>query len=128
MKRYIKLQGERIVEVRPIEEINLFTDETLLEEFKNNFLELETPDVNDIDLMVKYIYRNGSFVETNAFIEREERLSELLDIQTWFDKNDWIPNKILVGEWETTDPRWTTYLQQRALKRARRDELLALLG
>ena len=128
MKRYIKLQGERIVEVRPIEEVNLFTDETLLEEFKNNYLELETPDVNDIDLMVKYIYRNGSFVETNAFIEREERVTELSEIQTWFDKNDWIPNKIIVGEWETTDPRWTTYLEERAVKRTRRDELLALLG
>jgi len=46
----------------------------------------------------------------------------------WFVENDWIPNKILVGEWETTDPRWTTYLEERAVKRARRDEILALLG
>ena len=128
MKRYIKLQGERIVDVRPIEEISLFKDETLLEEFKNNFLELETPDVNNIELMVKYIYKNGEFIETTVFIERQQRAQELLEIEQWFVENDWIPNKILVGEWETTDPRWTTYLEERAVKRARRDEILALLG
>lgn len=128
MKRYIKLQGERIVDVRPIEEINLFKDETLLEEFKNNFLELETPDVNNIELMLKYIYKNGEFIETTVFIERQQRAQELLEIEEWFVENDWIPNKILVGEWETTDPRWTTYLEERAVKRTRRDELLALLG
>jgi hypothetical protein len=37
--------------------------------------------------------------------------------------NDWKVNKIIVGEWETTDPRWLDYLKQRQIKRARLDEI-----
>jgi hypothetical protein len=128
MKRYIKLQGERIIDVRPLEEINLFKKEELIEQFKKEFVELETPDVTDLELLAKYIYKNKKFVATDIFLKEEETKNELSEIEYWFAKNDWIPNKIIVGEWETTDPRWTTYLEERAAKRVRRDELLALLG
>ena len=49
---------------------------------------------------------------------------ELWEIQKWFSDNDWIVNKIIVGEWTTDDERWINYLAERKAKRARQDELL----
>mgnify|MGYP007062107537 CR=1 FL=1 len=54
--------------------------------------------------------------------------NELVNIKHWFNQNDWRINKIALGEWETTDSRWTTYLSERKTKRTRQDELKALLG
>ena len=48
---------------------------------------------------------------------------ELWEIQKWFSDNDWIVNKIVVGEWSTDDERWLNYLAERKAKRARQDEL-----
>lgn len=48
---------------------------------------------------------------------------ELLEIQKWFSDNDWIVNKIVVGEWTTDDERWINYLAERQVKRKRQDEL-----
>ena len=48
---------------------------------------------------------------------------ELWEIQKWFSDNDWIVNKIVVGEWTTDDERWLNYLAERKVKRARQDEL-----
>lgn len=53
---------------------------------------------------------------------------ELIYIRTWFSQNDWKINKIVIGEWETTDDRWTSYLAERAIKRARQDELLKIIN
>ena len=53
---------------------------------------------------------------------------ELWDIQKWFSDNDWIVNKIVVGEWTTDDERWVNYLAERKLKRARQDELLLIIN
>lgn len=52
---------------------------------------------------------------------------ELLEIQNWFLSTDYIPNKIITGEWLTTDPRWLSYMSERTIKRARQDELNLLL-
>ena len=53
---------------------------------------------------------------------------ELWEIQKWFSDNDWIVNKIVVGEWTTDDERWLNYLAERKLKRARQDELLLIIN
>ena len=53
---------------------------------------------------------------------------ELLQIQSWFKKNDWKVNKIVIGEWSQDDPRWQEYLKERAIKRARQDELLLMIN
>ena len=53
---------------------------------------------------------------------------ELWDIQKWFSDNDWIVNKIVVGEWTTDDERWLNYLAERKEKRARQDELLLIIN
>lgn len=53
---------------------------------------------------------------------------ELWQIQKWFSDNDWIVNKIVVGEWTTDDERWINYLAERKVKRARQDELLLIIN
>ena len=53
---------------------------------------------------------------------------ELWEIQKWFSDNDWIVNKIVVGEWTTDDERWINYLAERKVKRARQDELLLIVN
>lgn len=52
---------------------------------------------------------------------------ELCEIRKWFSDNDWIVNKIVVGEWSTNDERWLNYLAERQVKRARQDELNQIL-
>ena len=52
---------------------------------------------------------------------------ELGEIQKWFAETDYIPNKVVVGEWEETDERWISYKQERAKKRARQDEIMKQL-
>lgn len=53
---------------------------------------------------------------------------ELWEIQKWFSDNDWIVNKIVVGEWTTDDERWLNYLAERQVKRKRQDELLLIIN
>ena len=59
---------------------------------------------------------------------RAKMIHERGVIKAWFKDNDWKVNKVTVGEWETTDPRWIEYKEQRAIKRARLDEIMATLG
>jgi len=125
MEKYIKLNGERIVEVRPLLEE---PTEELLARFEQEFIRLDVPDVGDMELLTGYIYKNNKFTKTSVFQEQFELGVELDEIRNWFSENDWVPNKIIVGEWETTDQRWLDYLEERAAKRARQDELIALLG
>lgn len=60
--------------------------------------------------------------ETTTALEKE-----LKQINIWFQENDYIPNKIITGEWETTDKRWTDYLKERQTKRIRRDQIKELI-
>lgn len=124
MKKLIKIQNERIMEIRPLEELELFKDDKLLEQFKKDFIEVEVPEgYNDVEIMTKFLYKDNKFVETTQFIDLENAQIELDEIQFWLSKNDWIPNKIITGEWETTDERWLQYLKERKIKRDRQDEL-----
>lgn len=138
MEKYIKLDGERIVEVRPLlkatepidptlppNEIEYQVNPELLERFEKEFTRANVPDgVPDIELLTGYLYKNNKFVKTTIFKEQVKLRIELDEIRNWLAQNDWIPNKIIVGEWETTDPRWLDYLKERAIKRARQDEII----
>ena len=53
---------------------------------------------------------------------------ELWEIQKWFSDNDWVVNKIVVGEWAIDDERWLNYLDERKEKRKRQDELLLIIN
>lgn len=54
---------------------------------------------------------------------RQTKIKRIKEIETWLKTNDWKFNKVFLGEWEQTDPRWLSYLEERAKFRAERDEL-----
>lgn len=72
---------------------------------------------------------NGVLVvrQKEAVPSRELYEQELAEIQLWFALTDYIPNKIIVEEWQLDDPRFIAYKQERLIKRARQDELIELL-
>ncbi len=49
--------------------------------------------------------------------------AEQLEIMRWFSEHDYYVNKIVTGEWQSDDTRWTSYLSERNSKRARLDEI-----
>lgn len=59
--------------------------------------------------------------------EKHAKIKDLVaqkeEILAWFSDNDWKVNKVFIGEWLETDERWVSYLEERALKRARYDEI-----
>ena len=61
-------------------------------------------------------------------LQRAKAIHEQARIKAWLKQNDWKVNKVFIGEWEATDPRWVEYKEQRAAKRARLDEIKKLLG
>lgn len=78
-----------------------------------------------------YAVEDGKFVIKQRAITDEEkardaeiaRQKRLAEIDKWFKDNDWILNKVFLGEWETTDPRWIEYLEKRAEIRAEHERL-----
>ena len=114
MKKFIKVNGKQIIEVRP-------------EQFPDS-IEVEIPDeMHDLDVLRKHHYENGQLVETNVIINKANLSEEYFIIRQWLTQNDWKINKVFLGEWEATDPRWIEYKKQRAAKRARLDEITKLL-
>lgn len=119
MKKLIRVDNNRIVEIRPIEELD----------FLKGFIEVEVPkEKDDVEIMMNFIYKDNKFVETTKFVDLEKAKIELDEIKVWLSKNDWIPNKIITKEWKETDQRWTDYLKHRSEKRKRQDELNALIN
>lgn len=53
---------------------------------------------------------------------------ELIRIKRWFTENDYKVNKVIVGEWTSTDERYVAYINERAVKRARQDALTAIVN
>lgn len=53
---------------------------------------------------------------------------KLVTIKQWFQENDWKVNKIVTGEWQETDERWTSYLEERTIKRAEQDKLVTIMN
>lgn len=48
---------------------------------------------------------------------------EMAEIKQWLNENDYIINKHILGEYTDDDERWVNYLEQRAEKLARYNEL-----
>lgn len=53
---------------------------------------------------------------------------EKREILNWFNRNDYIINKVFLGEWETNDVRYLNYLKERKIKRDRLDELDVIIN
>jgi len=115
MKKFIKIDGKKILEIRP--------------EMFEGAIEIEIPDtMKDLDVLRKHHYQNGQLVKTDEIINKANLQEEYFDILAWLSQNDWKVNKVVLGEWEPTDPRWTEYKEQRAVKRARLDKIREALG
>ena len=111
---------------------------------ENNFIETFTltPTEQTIDVEVSdekfdemiqtgyhfYKYENNEFILEQDKLDLELLKEESLELYNWFHINDWKVNKITLGEWEVTDPRFIEYKEQRAIKRARLDEIKNIIG
>lgn len=127
MEKYIKVNNDKIVEIREVYETEL--SEEIKQLFEKEYKKIDIPDsLSDIQVMSQYLYKNNKLVKTDIFLKQQELNSEMLEIYSWLTQNDWVPNKIITNEWSANDKRWTNYLQERASKRTRLDEIKKQLG
>ena len=124
----VKMQGGYIVHLNsemPIDE------ETQTPKPKDGIVYVESiPEVNEgyelyFDGTSFYQMQNPYYAKAK---ERYALEQELKYIQQWLFDNDWKVNKIVIGEWSTTDSRWIAYLTERDNKRRRQDEINAILS
>jgi hypothetical protein len=107
-------------------------------EERNTTITLEV-DKDGKQIEVKHLKTIEEFAKENGFevvtkkpetlIQKEikvELQNELLQIKKWFLDNDYKVNKVIIGEWQDTDPRWIEYKKERDIKRARQDKINAL--
>lgn len=142
MIKYIKVNGKKIVEIRPLlpanipvdpsvppNEMEYMVDKELEAKFDKEFLRVDIPDgLKDMEVMQGYYYQNGKLVKTTEILDRKKIADEYNSIHMWLEENDWKVNKIALGEWETTDQRSVDYLKERKAKRLRLDEIRKSLG
>jgi hypothetical protein len=104
-------------------------------EERNTTITLEV-DKDGKQIKVKHLKTIEEFAKENGFkvvtkkpetlIQKETKVelqNELLQIKKWFLDNDYKVNKVIIGEWQDTDPRWIKYKKERSIKRARQDEI-----
>lgn len=91
------------------------------------FKKMYLPTEEDANSLTEVYYHNGYEVSEEEHI-RFTLLHELKEIREWFASTDYIPNKVIVGEWSTDDPRFIAYCEKRKQVRARQDEVKELLG
>lgn len=84
------------------------------------------PEVNHEDVLC-YNPNTATFYTENYEVNKKQN-EEARAIATaiekknnalkWLADNDWKINKVFIGEWADTDPRWLEYLEQRNKARA----------
>lgn len=125
MKYLVK--GNRVLSTENWEERN-----TVIKKQINEKGELE--EIKQTRTVEEFAKQHGwTIVEKKpeALTLKEQKLSlenEKEEILSWFRGNDWKFNKVFIGEWAETDPRWLEYKEQRAVKRARLDKIKEALG
>lgn len=98
--------------------------------FKNDngyFTKLYLASEDDALSLEEVYYRNGMEI-TEEQHNRFALLHELKEIHEWFTSTDYIPNKVIVGEWTPEDPRFVEYCEKRKAMRTRQDEIKSALG
>ena len=91
------------------------------------FSNIRLTSEDDVNVLNEVFFSNGVEI-TEEMSHRFELLHELKEIRDWFTSTDYIPNKVIVGEWASDDPRFITYCEERKKIRARQDEIKKLLG
>ena len=91
-------------------------------------LEVSEEELKKIKVGYTKIVDNKLIFNDDIYLNKVNIKKELAEIQKWFFDNDWKINKIVIGEWTKDDERWTTYLEERQIKRNRQDELNQILN
>lgn len=108
---------------------NIITGYTIIP-FDNNkpYIDLTEEEINNIRVGYTRLINNKLVYNEDIYQLISQTKKELAEIQKWFIDNDWKINKIVIGEWTKDDERWTTYLEERQIKRNRQDELNQILN
>lgn len=108
---------------------NIITGYTIIP-FDNNkpYIDLTEEEINNIRCGYTRLINNKLVYNEDIYQLISQTKKELSEIQKWFIDNDWKINKIVIGEWTKDDERWTTYLEERQIKRNRQDELNQILN
>ena len=115
MKYYAQIKNNRIID---------FTTGPVLDSVKKYLIEIDTEEpINIGDTYIDGVITHNNNYPTFSKDKINYR-KELNSILKWFADNDWKINKIVIGEWQQNDQRWQEYLTERAIKRARYDELI----
>jgi hypothetical protein len=116
-------EDNRILWIDEVDKLNMVDPEII-----SPSVELESIDHINVwwDKIIggEFVHETFEGIDTT----QDDLKAELTGIQQWFVDNDWKPNKIITDEWTTDDPRWIQYLSEREIKRARQDEINALMG
>lgn len=123
MKAYINKENKSLVvysNFTPSDTTNL------IELTETQYQELQEKKKNNF--IPHYSIENDNVVITYTEDTEKKLRKELKEIKQWFIDNDWKVNKAFIGEWTTKDDRWISYLEERTLKRARQDEINAILN
>lgn len=91
------------------------------------FDKIELKSESEASALVEVYYHNGRELTEDQYT-RVVLLHELKEIREWFTSTDYIPNKVIVGEWTPEDPRFVEYRKKRKTMRARQDEIKNALG
>jgi hypothetical protein len=76
--RYIKVAGERILEIYSTEPKNI-----------SEYIEIDVDDsIQDIEVLMFYIYEDGQIYKTDKYVQRKKHRVELKEIQIWLSNND----------------------------------------
>jgi len=73
----------------------------------------------------KLLYINGEIIEEVNHVDLN---IELFELKNWLSENDYVINKFILGEYLPTDQKWINYLEQRAIKLKRINEIEVIIG
>ena len=97
-------------------------------------LEVDVPEELGQEVLANgdcYKYIDNKFVlddsRQQAALAKALLIQEAKAIQQWLKNHDYYINKVFLGEWEETDPRYVSYLTNRAIKLARYNEIEGIL-
>lgn len=99
----------------------------------NRYIEVSEADyakTNSVERFKAWKVESGKLVvrQKEAVPLKETLEQELDEITKWFTETDYMPNKIITGEWTSDDPRWVNYIAERKLKRTRKDAIIASIN
>ena len=87
-----------------------------------------TDNLTDIDILANHIYNSGKLEKSQGLINKANLQEEYFEIVAWLNQNDWKINKVFLGEWAETDPRFVEYKKERKTRRERFDAIKKALG